>query len=152
MSIVGDVRAKNYLPSLLNGKDGFLFSAIGMEKKLCLFRRVLLKRRRWKVHTKEIGKNLFLVDLEIGGFRDLVASYVLKGKESVIVETGPASSVANLLSGLEELNVKSEDVAYVAVSHVHLDHGGGVGVLLKSLPNAKVIVHPKGAAHLVNPE
>ena len=70
----------------------------------------------------------------------------------MIVETGPASSVAHLLSGLEELNVKLEDVAYVAVSHVHLDHGGGAGVLLKSLPNAKVIVHPKGAAHLVNPE
>jgi glyoxylase-like metal-dependent hydrolase (beta-lactamase superfamily II) len=43
-------------------------------------------------------------------------------------------------------------VEYVAVTHVHLDHGGGAGTLLKSLPNAKVIVHPRGAPHLIDPE
>jgi glyoxylase-like metal-dependent hydrolase (beta-lactamase superfamily II) len=47
--------------------------------------------------------------------------------------------------------VKLEDVAYVAVSHIHLDHGGGVGTLLKSLANAKVIVHRRGAPHLIDP-
>jgi glyoxylase-like metal-dependent hydrolase (beta-lactamase superfamily II) len=102
--------------------------------------------------TKEIGKNLFLIDLETGGLKDLIASYVLKGAEAIIVETGPASSVSNLLSGLKELKVKEEDVAYVAITHVHIDHGGGAGALLKFLPNAKVIVHPRGAPHLVNPE
>jgi len=105
-----------------------------------------------RLHTKEIGKNLFLIDLETGGLRNLIASYVLKGAKAIIVETGPSTSVSNLLSGLKELNVKAEDVAYVAVSHVHIDHGGGAGALLKLLPNAKVIVHPRGVPHLVNPE
>ena len=104
------------------------------------------------MHTKEIGKNLFLIDLETGGFKNIIASYVLKGTKALLVETGPSSSVSNLLSGLKELNVKPEDVAYVAISHVHIDHGGGAGALLKFLPNAKVIVHPKGAPHLANPE
>jgi glyoxylase-like metal-dependent hydrolase (beta-lactamase superfamily II) len=104
------------------------------------------------MHTKEIGENLFLIDLETGGFKNLIASYVIKGPKTIIVETGPSSSIANLLSGLKELNVKKEDVAYVAISHVHLDHGGGAGTLLKFLPNAKVIVHQNGAPHLVNPE
>ncbi len=104
------------------------------------------------MHTKEIGKNLFIIDLETGGLKNLIASYVLKGAKTIIVETGPSSSISNLLSGLKELNVKAEDVAYVALSHVHLDHGGGAGTLLKSLPNAKVIVHPRGAPHLINPE
>jgi glyoxylase-like metal-dependent hydrolase (beta-lactamase superfamily II) len=104
------------------------------------------------LHTKEIGKNLFLIDLETGGLKNLIASYVLKGTEAIIVETGPSSSVSNLLSGLKELNVKAEDVAYVAITHVHIDHGGGAGALLKFLPNAKVIVHPRGVPHLVNPE
>ncbi len=104
------------------------------------------------MHTKEIGKNLFLIDLETGGFKNLIASYVLKGAQAMIVETGPSSSVPNLLSGLKELDVKAEDVAYVALSHVHLDHGGGAGTLLKFLPNAKVLVHPRGVPHLVNPE
>ena len=97
------------------------------------------------MHTKKIGENLFLIDLETGGFKNLIASYVLKGTKSIIVETGPSSSIPNLLSGLKELNVRTEDVAYVAISHVHIDHGGGAGTLLKSLQNAKVIVHQRGA-------
>ena len=104
------------------------------------------------MRTKEIGENLFLIDLETGGFQNLIASYILKGAKTIIVETGPTSSVITLLSGLKEIGVKVEDVVYVALSHVHLDHGGGVGTLLKILPNAKVIVHPRGVPHLLNPE
>jgi len=104
------------------------------------------------MRTKEIGKNLFLIDLTTGGFKNLIASYVLKGTKTILVETGPSSSVSNILSSLKELGVKVEDVAYVAISHVHLDHGGGVGALMSFLPNAKVIVHPRGAPHIVNPE
>jgi glyoxylase-like metal-dependent hydrolase (beta-lactamase superfamily II) len=104
------------------------------------------------MRTKEIGKNLFLIDLKTGGFKNLIASYVLKGTKTILVETGPSSSVSNILSSLKELGVKVEDVAYVAISHVHLDHGGGVGALMSFLPNAKVIVHPRGAPHIVNPE
>jgi glyoxylase-like metal-dependent hydrolase (beta-lactamase superfamily II) len=107
---------------------------------------------RERLRTKQIGENLFLIDLETGGFKNLIASYVLKGAKTIIVETGPTSSIINLLAGLKETGVKAEDVAYVALSHVHLDHGGGAGILLKSLPNAKVIVHPRGAPHLLNPE
>jgi len=104
------------------------------------------------MYTTEIEENLFLVDLQTGGLKNLIASYILKGKKVLIVETGPTSSIPNLLSGLKEVNVKFEDVAYVVISHIHLDHGGGAGTLVKYLPKAKVIVHPKGAPHLVNPE
>jgi len=103
------------------------------------------------MHTKAIGENLFLIDLETCGYKNLIASYVLKGEKVVVVETGPTSSIPNLLSGLHELNVHLGDVAYVAVSHVHIDHAGGAGTLLKQLPNAKVLVHPKGATHLIDP-
>ena len=104
------------------------------------------------MHTKQIGENLLLIDLQTGGFKNLIASYLLKGKQTTIIETGPTSSIPNLLSALKELKVKPEEVAYIAVSHVHIDHAGGAGTLLKKLPNAKVIVHTKGAPHLVDPE
>ncbi len=104
------------------------------------------------MHTKQIGENLFLIDLGTGGFKSLIASYVLKAAHVIIIETGPTSSIGTLLAGLREIGVEAEDVAYVALSHVHLDHGGGVGALLKSLPNAKIIVHPRGVPHLLNPE
>ena len=103
------------------------------------------------MHTKVIGENLFLIDLETCGYPNLIASYVLKGEKILIVETGPTSSIPNLLSGLVELKVSAEEVAYVAVSHIHIDHAGGAGTLLRRLPNAKVIVHPRGASHLIDP-
>ena len=104
------------------------------------------------MHTKEIGKNLYQVELETGGFKNLICSYIIKGAKTILVESGPTSSVPKLVSGLKELNIKFEDVEYVAITHVHLDHGGGAGTLLKFLPNAKVLVHPRGMPHLVNPE
>lgn len=103
------------------------------------------------MHTKQIGKNVFLIDLQTCGFKNLIASYVLKGEQTAIVETGPTSSIPNLLTGLKELNVKLEEVAYIAVTHVHIDHSGGAGSLMKHLPNAKVIVHPRGKQHLIDP-
>jgi glyoxylase-like metal-dependent hydrolase (beta-lactamase superfamily II) len=103
------------------------------------------------VHTKEIGPNLFLVDLETGGFQNLIASYILKGEKTMIVESGPTSSVGNLLLALKEVGVVPENVEFLAISHVHLDHGGGAGTLLKSLPNARVVVHSRGVPHLKDP-
>lgn len=100
----------------------------------------------------KIAEHTYLIDLETAGIKNFIASYILKGKQVAIVETGPTSSVPNLLSSLRELNIPPEDVAYVAISHIHLDHGGGVGTLLKHLPQAKVVVHQRGVAHLVNPE
>jgi len=105
-----------------------------------------------KMHLTKVEEHIYLIDVETAGIKNFIASYILKGKHVALVETGPTSSVPNLLSGLKELNVKKEDVVYVAVSHIHLDHAGGVGSLLKYLPKAKVIVHRRGAPHLANPE
>jgi glyoxylase-like metal-dependent hydrolase (beta-lactamase superfamily II) len=98
------------------------------------------------------GEHIYQIDVETAEIKYFIASYVLKGKQVAIIETGPTSSVPNLLSCLNKLKVKQEDVTYVAVSHIHLDHGGGAGRLLKHLPKAMVIVHPRGAPHLANPE
>ena len=100
----------------------------------------------------KVEDNIHLIDAETAGMKNFIASYVLKGERVAMVETGPASSVPNLLSGLTYLKIKPDDVAYVAVSHIHLDHAGGVGTLLKYLPNAKVVVHPRGAPHLAHPK
>jgi glyoxylase-like metal-dependent hydrolase (beta-lactamase superfamily II) len=68
------------------------------------------------------------------------------------VESGPTSSIPNLISGLKELEISLEDIQYLAITHVHLDHGGGAGTLLKFLPNAQVLVHKRGMPHLINPD
>jgi len=100
----------------------------------------------------KVDEHIYMIDVEVAGIRNFVASYVLRGKKTVIVETGPASSIQNLMRGLKALNVQLEEVVYVAVSHIHLDHAGGVGALLRQLPKAKVVVHSRGAPHLASPE
>ena len=130
-----------------------MFALIAPKKKdICPKTRLITTRKEATgVHTTQIGTNLFLIDLQTGGFKNLIASYLLKGEKTIIVETGPTTSIPNLLAGLRELEVKRDDVAYIALSHVHIDHGGGAGTILRQLPNAKVIVHPKGAPHLKTP-
>jgi glyoxylase-like metal-dependent hydrolase (beta-lactamase superfamily II) len=104
------------------------------------------------MRVTRIDKHIHLIDLELAKIKNSIASYILKGKSTAIVETGPTSTVQNLLSSLKELCVRPEEVTYVAVSHVHLDHAGAAGALLKHLPKAKLIVHQRGAPHAVNPE
>ena len=104
------------------------------------------------MHTKEIGKNLYQVELETGGIKQLICSYIITGSKPMLVESGPTNSVPNLVSGVQELGIKPEAIEYVAITHIHLDHGGGAGTLLKYLPNAKVLVHPRGMPHLIDPE
>lgn len=101
--------------------------------------------------STRLNPHIFLIDLKPAGFSHFIASYVIKAKKTAIIETGPTATIPNLLAGLREVGVGVEDVDYVAVSHIHLDHSGGAGTLLSHLPKAKLIVHKRGAPHIVNP-
>jgi glyoxylase-like metal-dependent hydrolase (beta-lactamase superfamily II) len=82
----------------------------------------------------------------------LAAAYLVIGSRSAaVVETGVRSGVPRILSALERAGVPRQDVRHVVVTHVHLDHAGGAGALLAELPRAKLVVHPRGARHLVDP-
>src|SRR5688572_6288954 len=87
----------------------------------------------------------------LGGWERMTAGYLIEGPEPVLVETGSQSSVPALLAALDELNVAATDLAGVAVTHIHLDHAGGVGDVARAFPNATVYVHEKGARHLADP-
>jgi glyoxylase-like metal-dependent hydrolase (beta-lactamase superfamily II) len=104
------------------------------------------------MYSKRLNDFMYLIDLKPEGFENFSASYVIKGSRVAIIETGPRLTVENLLAGLKEIGVKREEVDYVAVTHIHIDHAGGAGTLLPHLPNAQLLVHEKGAPHLINPE
>jgi glyoxylase-like metal-dependent hydrolase (beta-lactamase superfamily II) len=70
---------------------------------------------------------------------------------AAFVDTGTARSVPNLLAALEARDVGPAQVDWVLTTHVHLDHAGGAGGLMQHLPNARCVVHPRGARHLVDP-
>jgi glyoxylase-like metal-dependent hydrolase (beta-lactamase superfamily II) len=102
------------------------------------------------VHTR-IGDGVIQIDTLLGGWDRMTAGYLIEGDAPVLVETGSQSSIAVLLGALDELGLGPEDLAGVAVTHIHLDHAGGVGDVAKAFPMATVYVHEKGARHLVDP-
>jgi glyoxylase-like metal-dependent hydrolase (beta-lactamase superfamily II) len=82
----------------------------------------------------------------------LAASHlVIDGGRAAFVDTGTTHSVPNLLAALAEKDVDPADVDWVLATHVHLDHAGGAGALMRLLPNARCAVHPRGARHLAEP-
>jgi glyoxylase-like metal-dependent hydrolase (beta-lactamase superfamily II) len=91
------------------------------------------------------------IDTMLGGWHRVTAGYLIEGPMPVLVETGSQSSIEVLLACLGEIGVSAGDLAGVAVTHIHLDHAGGVGDVARAFPRAKVYVHEKGARHLVDP-
>ncbi|MDX1460212.1 MAG: MBL fold metallo-hydrolase, partial [Xanthomonadales bacterium] len=94
-----------------------------------------------------------LLAVDSGLFRPrLACCYLVEhGDEAIIVEAGGASGAERLLTTVDRRGVEREQVRFVIVTHVHLDHAGGAGMLMKALPNATLLVHPKGARHMVDP-
>jgi glyoxylase-like metal-dependent hydrolase (beta-lactamase superfamily II) len=76
---------------------------------------------------------------------------IRRGERVAIVDTGTARSVPYLLAALESLSIAPEDVEYLFITHVHLDHAGGAGQLMQALPRARAVLHPRAAPHLVDP-
>lgn len=76
---------------------------------------------------------------------------ITEGGKAALVDTGTSSSVPGVMEALHKKNIAPEDVAYVFVTHIHLDHAGGAGEFMVRFPNAKLVVHPRGARHMANP-
>ncbi|MGA2520997.1 MAG: MBL fold metallo-hydrolase [Acidimicrobiales bacterium] len=102
--------------------------------------------------TTEIAPGVVQIDTLLGGWERVTAGYLVHGDAPVLVETGSQSSVPSLLAALDELGVSPGELAGVAVTHIHLDHAGGVGDVARAFPAATVYVHEKGARHLVDPD
>jgi glyoxylase-like metal-dependent hydrolase (beta-lactamase superfamily II) len=99
-----------------------------------------------------IGPGVWEIDTLLGGWSRLTAGYLIEGPAPVLVETGSQTSVPALLAALEEHGMTADQLAGVAVTHIHLDHAGGVGDVARAFPRATVYVHERGARHLVDPE
>lgn len=79
------------------------------------------------------------------------AHLILDSGRAAFVDVGTNDSVPYLLAALAELGIARESVDYVLLTHVHLDHAGGAGRLMGELPNARAVLHPRGAPHMIDP-
>jgi glyoxylase-like metal-dependent hydrolase (beta-lactamase superfamily II) len=103
------------------------------------------------VEIQDLGSDVHLIDTQMGGYEGITASYLIRGSKPCLIETGTALSAPVVIESLASLGVGAEDLATIVVTHIHLDHAGGVGDIARAYPNATVVVHERGARHLIDP-
>jgi glyoxylase-like metal-dependent hydrolase (beta-lactamase superfamily II) len=103
------------------------------------------------IEVRRIASGVSVIDS--GYFsKDFAAIYIIQQNNKVaIIETGTTYSISNVQIALEKIHLSFVDVAYIIPTHVHLDHAGGAGELMKQCQNASLIVHPRGARHMIDP-
>ena len=101
--------------------------------------------------AQPLGDGLFLIDTEYVRPGLAASHLVVDQGRAAFIDTGPGPAAPRLLAALDELGLAREQVDYLFLTHVHLDHAGGAGQMMQALPNAKAVLHPRGAPHLVDP-
>ena len=99
----------------------------------------------------EIAPGIQQLDTLLGGMDQLTAGFLIEGPMPALVETGSQSSVPAVHAALAALGLGPADLRWIIVTHIHLDHAGAVGDLAADFPSATVVVHERGARHLVDP-
>ena len=100
---------------------------------------------------RRIAAGVLEIDTMLGGWERVTAGYLIEGPAPVLIETGSQTSVPVLLAALDQIGLGPAELAGIAVTHIHLDHAGGVGDVARAFPKAVVYVHEKGARHLADP-
>ncbi|MDJ0712318.1 MAG: MBL fold metallo-hydrolase [Woeseiaceae bacterium] len=99
-----------------------------------------------------LGDGIIAIDTEYLRPLQDASHLVVQDGRAAFVDTGTNDSVPLLLDALHQQGLGAADVDYVFLTHIHLDHAGGAGLLMQKLPEARCVVHPRGAPHMVDPE
>src|SRR5436190_3601025 len=100
-----------------------------------------------------LATGLSYFDLDFMQLPHIIATVVVHGPGGVVlIDPGPTSTLPRLRSTLATAGISMSDVTTILLTHIHLDHAGATGTLVKELPHLKVYVHEKGATHMANPE
>lgn len=101
--------------------------------------------------VEDLGDGIHAIDTGFQRPRFDAAYLMVENGRAAFIDTGTNHAVPRLLAALEQQGLGVDAVDWVIPTHVHLDHAGGVGLLMQSLPRAKVLVHPRGARHMIDP-
>jgi len=101
---------------------------------------------------ERIADDLYCIDALYTAPRVACCYLVGSDGEYALIETGTARSVPNILATLDTLGIRREQLRYIIPTHVHLDHAGGAGQLMELFTEATLLIHPRGARHLIDPE
>jgi len=99
----------------------------------------------------ELNDGIFAIDTEYARPRQDASHLIIDGGRAAFVDTGTNYSVPLLIDALKQRDLDVANVDFVFLTHIHLDHAGGAGLLMQALPNARCVVHPRGALHMADP-
>ena len=100
----------------------------------------------------QLDSALWRLDLDFQGAPQVIAAFLATSPRGhTLIETGPGSTLAALERGVHAAGARFEDISRILVTHIHLDHAGAAGTLLRRLPDARLFVHPLGAPHMIDP-
>ena len=101
---------------------------------------------------EDLGDGIFAIDTGYQRPRFDAAYLMVEAGRAAFIDTGTNFAVPRLLAALGALELEPDAVDWVIPTHVHLDHAGGVGLLMQSLPNARLLAHPRGLRHMIDPK
>ncbi|MGE5343543.1 MAG: MBL fold metallo-hydrolase [Candidatus Omnitrophota bacterium] len=105
------------------------------------------------IRFEPVGEGIYLIETYYIGKAGFACCYVIvENNEVAIIETNTNHALPYILGTLNQLGIHSHQVKYVMLTHIHLDHAGGTGELMNHLPEAKLVVHPRGKKHMIDPE
>lgn len=100
---------------------------------------------------ENLGHEVFHIDTRMGGYEEITSGYLIRSSRPCLIETGTARSADVVVQALTDLGIGPDDLATIVVTHIHLDHAGGVGDIAEAFPQAQIVVQERGARHLVDP-
>jgi glyoxylase-like metal-dependent hydrolase (beta-lactamase superfamily II) len=103
------------------------------------------------VNVREVGQKVYSIDNELYHIPRSGSVYFLDEDKKTLIDSGPSTSATAVLRGIRQIGCEPEEIDYLVITHIHLDHAGGAGTILKSMPRARVVVHPRAVKHLFTP-
>ncbi len=104
-----------------------------------------------KSFYQDLGNGVFCIDAGLYRHSQVACYLVTQADQAVLIDTGTSHTLPQIEALLTTLDIPEENLKYIMPTHVHLDHAGGAGTLMERFNNARLVIHPKGARHMIDP-
>ena len=101
------------------------------------------------VNIEEVAEQTYRIEVLLPEVDTIFTVYFIQGTKGVVIEPGPAATVPSIQEGMKRLGMK--ELAYIIPTHIHIDHAGAIGSLARLFPHARVVLHPAGVKHAIDP-